>query len=42
MGGEGEGGGVEFFVKIQLTGGGVGISKYPLISITNEKRDINA
>ena len=43
-------GGLEIFVEFNKRGGqggqnkpggGVGISKYPLISVTNEKRDIN-
>ena len=32
--------GLEIFVKF-INGEMVGISKYPLISVTNEKRDIN-
>ena len=41
--------GVEIFVKFNKSvegagfkiNGGVGISKYPLILVTNEKRDVN-
>ena len=36
------GGGLGIFVKFdKRVGGGVGISKYPLISVMNKKRDIN-